>query len=91
MDVERNLNNRPLNYVDAEGGEEEVVTQNTILSGRHVYPVDDTEGADADAEKLTRMTKRLEDANAHGKERGSTPKERGSTPKVEKIVLISWI
>ena len=75
MDVERNLDNRPLNYVDAEGGEEEEVTQNTILWGRHVYPVDDTEGADADAdaEKLTTMTKRLEDANAHGKERGSTP------------------
>ncbi|XP_020611021.1 uncharacterized protein LOC110049558 [Orbicella faveolata] len=63
MDVERNLNNRPLPYVEAEGGEEEVLTPNTILWGRDVYPVDDTAGSDA--EKLTRMTKRLGDAKAH--------------------------
>ena len=52
-----------------EGEDEEVLSPNTILWGRDVYPVDDTEGtdADADAEKLTWMTRRLEDANAHGK------------------------
>ena len=31
MDVEINLNNRPLTYVEAKGGEEEVLTPNTIL------------------------------------------------------------
>ena len=31
VDVERNLNNRPLTYVEAEGGEEKVLTPNTIL------------------------------------------------------------
>jgi len=51
LDVERNLNNRPLTYVEAEGGEEEVLTPNMILWGRDVYPVDDTE--DSHAEKLT--------------------------------------
>ena len=50
MDVEKNVNNRPLTYVEAEGGEEEVLTSNTILWG-DVYPVDDTEGADAVEEK----------------------------------------
>ena len=39
-----------------------MLTQNTILWGRDVYPVDDTEGSDAEK---TRMTKRLEDAKAH--------------------------
>ena len=33
MDVERNLNNRPLTYVEIEGGEEEVLTPNVILGG----------------------------------------------------------
>ena len=63
MDVERNLNNRPLTYVEAEGGEEEVLTPNTILWGRDMYPVDDTE--DLNGEKLTKMTKRLGDVKAH--------------------------
>ena len=62
-----------------------------------MYPVDNTEGSDA--EKLTRMTKRLEDAKAHAWKRwkmeyvhGLTEshrlnQERGSTPKVGEIVM----
>ena len=57
-DDERNLNNRNLAYFGAEGEEKEVLSPNTILWGRDVYPADDTQGSDAD--KLTRMTKRLE-------------------------------
>jgi len=57
------LNDQHLTYVEAEGGEEEVLTPNTILWGRDVYPMDDSE--DSDAEKLTRMTKQLGDAKAH--------------------------
>ena len=98
MDVERNLNNRPLTYVEAEGGEEEVLTPNMILWGRDVYPLEDTEGTDA--EKLTRMSKRLEDAKAHAWKRWKREyihslmethrlnKERGATPEVGEIVLV---
>ena len=57
MDIERNLNKRPLTYVEAEGEEEAVLTPNMILLGRDVYAVEDTEGSDA--EELTRMAKRL--------------------------------
>lgn len=93
LDVERNLNNRPLTYVEAEGGEEEVLTPNTILWGRNVYPVEDTEGSEA--EKLTRMTKRLEDAKVHAWKRwkreyvqaiGSTRKEEVHL-KLERLYL----
>ena len=63
MDVERNLNNRPLTYVEAEREEEAVLTPNMILWERDVYVVKDTEGSDA--EKLTRMAKRLENAKAN--------------------------
>ena len=41
VDVERILNNRPLTYVKAEGGEDEVLTPNTIPWGRDVYQVED--------------------------------------------------
>ena len=98
MDVERNLNNRPLTYVEAEGGEEEVLTPNMILWGRDAYPVEDIE--DSDVEKLTKMSKRLEDAKAHAWKRWKREyihglmeshrlnKETGTTPKVGEIVLV---
>ena len=75
-----------------------MLAPNTILWGRDAYPVEDTEGSEA--EKLTRMTKRLEDAKAHAWKRWKREyvhslmeshrlnKERGSTPKVGEIVLI---
>lgn len=37
MDIERNLNNRPLTYVEAEREEEAVLTPTMILWGRDVY------------------------------------------------------
>ena len=98
MDVERNLNNRPLTYVETEGGEEEVLTPNVILWGRGAYPVEDIENSEA--EKLTKMSKRLEDAKAHVWKRWKREhvhslmeshrlnKETGTTPKVGEIVLI---
>ena len=75
-----------------------MLTPNTILWGQDGYPVEDNEGSEA--EKLTRMTKRLEDAKAHEwkcwkrehmhglTESRRLNKERGSTPKVGEIVLI---
>lgn len=98
MDVERNLNNRPLTYVETEGGEEEVLTPNVVLWGRDAYPVEDIENSEA--EKLTKMSRRLEDAKAHVWKRWKREyvnslmeshrlnKETGTTPKVGEIVLI---
>ena len=43
MHIERNLNNHPLTYVEAEGEEEAVLTPNMILWVRDVYAVEDTE------------------------------------------------
>ena len=98
MDIERNLNNRPLIYVEAEGEEEAVLTPNTILWGRDVYAVEDTESSDA--EKLTRMAKRLENAKANAWKRWKREyvhsllesnrlnKETRTIPQVGEIVLI---
>ena len=98
MHIERNLNNRPLRYVEAEGEEEAVLTPHMILWGRDVYAVEDAEGSDA--EKLTRMAKRLENAKANAWKRWKREyvhslmeshrlnKETGTIPQVGEIVLI---
>ena len=43
MDIETNLNNRPLTYVEAEGEEEAVLTPNMMLWGRDVYTVEENQ------------------------------------------------
>ena len=99
MDIERNLNNRPLTYVEAEREEEAKLTPNMILWGRDVYAVEDTESSDA--EKLTRMAKRLENAKANAWKRWKREyvhslmeshrlnKETGTIPQVGEIVLLT--
>ena len=34
MDIERHLNNHPLTYVESDGGEEQILTPNTIMWGQ---------------------------------------------------------
>ena len=100
MHIERNLNNCPLTYVEAEEEEEAVLTQNIILWGRDVYAVEDSESSDT--EKLTRMAKQLENAKANAwirwkreyvhslmeSHRVTGNKETGTIPQVGEIVLI---
>ena len=99
MGIERNLNNRPLTYVEAEG-EEEVFTPNVIMWGRDAYPIEDIELIEDDKEKLTKMNKRLEEAKAHAWRRWKREyihslmeghrlnKEEGATPVVGEVVLV---
>jgi hypothetical protein len=56
MDIEINMNNRPLTYVESESGEEEVLTPNVIIRGRNTYLLDDIEN---DVDELTKMQKRI--------------------------------
>ena len=99
MDIERNLNNRPLTYVEAEG-EEEVLTPNVIMWGRDAYPIEYIELIEDDKKKLTKMNKRLEEAKAHAWGRWKREyihslmeghrlnKEGGATPVVGEVVLV---
>ena len=99
VDIERNLNNCPLTYVEAEGGEE-VLTPNVITWGRDAYPIEDIELIEDDKEKLTKMNKRLEEAKAHAWRRWKREyihslmeghrlnKEEGATPVVGEVVLV---
>ena len=75
-----------------------MLTPNVILWGRDAYPVEDIKNSEA--EKLMKMSKRLEDAKAHVWKRWKTEyvhslmeshrmnKETATTPKVGEIVLV---
>ena len=94
MDIERNLNNRPLIYVEAEGEEE------VIMWGRDAHPIEDSELIRDDKEKLTKMNKRLEEAKANGWRRWKREyihslmeghrqnKKEGATPVVGEVVPV---
>ncbi len=59
LDIERNVNNRPLTYV----GEEEILTpNNVILWGQNAYTI---EPEALDEEETSRVQKRLELARQH--------------------------
>ena len=39
IDVEKHLNNRPLTYLDSDGGEKQVLTPDILMWGQNVYPI----------------------------------------------------
>ena len=43
MDIERHLNNRPVTYIESDGGEPRVLTPSTILWGEDSYILEDQE------------------------------------------------
>ena len=61
IDVEKNLNNWPLTYLDSDAGEEEVLTPNILMWEQNSYPM---EGEDDEAETRT-LRKRLREAKNH--------------------------
>ena len=66
MDIEINMNNRPLTYVESESGEEQVLTPNTLIRGTNIYLINDDE---SDEDELTRMQKRVAKAKNNAWER----------------------
>ena len=60
IDVEKNLNNRPLTYLDSDGGEEQVLTPNILMWGQNAHPI---EGEDD--EETSALNKRLREAKNH--------------------------
>lgn len=59
MDIERHMNNRPLTYVESDGGEDQVLTPNLVMWGQDAYALEDIEVEDDD---LTRFHRRLQNA-----------------------------
>ena len=62
MDIELHLNNRPLTYIESDGGEPRVLAPNTILWGEDSYILEDQE---RDEREVTKTEKRLKVARQH--------------------------
>ena len=57
IDIEKNVNNRPLTYVESEQEEEQVLTPKTILWGHNVYIIDDE--SDANDDEVLKLRKHV--------------------------------
>ena len=96
IDVEKNLNNRPLTYLDSDGGEEEVLTPNVLKWGQNAHSIEGEE----DEEETSALNKRLREAKNHAWKRWrneyvhslmETPRiscKAAKVPDIRKIVLI---
>ena len=97
MDIEINMNNRPLTYVESESGEEQVLTPNTLIRGTNIYLINDDE---SDEDELTRMQKRVAKAKNNTwkrwqreyinslKESQRINEKQAKAPEVGEIVLV---
>ena len=60
VDIERHLNNRPLTYLESDGGEEQVLTPNVLMWGQNAYEVEEPE---EEGDEVTKLHKRLRKAS----------------------------
>ena len=61
IDVEKKMNNRPLTYLDSEGGEEQVLTPKILMWGQTAHPIKGEE----DEDETCALNKRLREAKNH--------------------------
>ena len=61
IDVKKSLNNRPLTYLDSNGGEEQVLTPNGLMWGQNAHPIEGRE----DEEETSAVKKRQREAKNH--------------------------
>ena len=55
IDVEKNLNNQPLTYLDSDGGEKQVLTPNIVMWGQNAHHIEGEE----DEEETSALNKQL--------------------------------
>ena len=66
MDIERQLNNRPLTYVESDGGDGRFLTPNVVMWGENAHTLEDTE---VDEDVLIRADKQLKLKRQHAWQR----------------------
>ena len=98
LDIERNLNNRPLTYIEGDQSDQQVLTPNVILWGQNAYTIGSED--DFDEEQTSRMQKRLKLARQHAWSRWQREyvhglmefhrinKGQNDVPQVGEVVLI---
>ena len=62
IDIEKHLNNRPLTYLESDGGEEQVLTPNVLMWGQNAYHVEETE---EDGDEVSKLHKQLRETKQH--------------------------
>ena len=62
IDIEKHLNNRPLTYLESDGGEEQVLTPNVLMWGQNAHQVEETE---EDGDEVSKLHKRLRETRQH--------------------------
>ena len=62
VNIERHFNNRPLTYLESDGGEEQVLTPNVLMWGQNAYAVEE---AEEDGDEASKLQKRLNEAKQH--------------------------
>ena len=62
VDIERQMNNRPLAYLKSEGGEEQVLIPNVLMWGQNAHEIEETE---EDRDEVSKLHKRLKEAKQH--------------------------
>ena len=97
VDLERNVNNRPLTYVEMEQEESHVLTPNTILLGQNVYTVEEL---DANDDEVSKLDKRVKQKRDHAWQRWKLEylhslmeqhrvrREKNACPQVGEVVLV---
>ena len=96
-DTERHLTNRPLTFVESEGGDEKVLTPNMIMWRQDAHIVEDIE---VEENQLTKLFRRLNTARQHAWSRWQKEfvhslmephrinKDISCSPEVGEIVLV---
>ena len=94
--VKKNLNHRPLTYLDSNGGEERVLTPNILMWGQNAHPIEGEE----DEEETSALNKWLREAKNHAwkrwrheyvhslKETHRITRKTAKVPDIREIVLI---
>ena len=97
VDIERQMNNRPLTHLESQGGEEQVLTPNVLMWGQNAHEIEEI-GEDGD--EVSKLHKRLKEAKQHAWKRWKheyihslleshrVNRKTGPVPDIGKIVLI---
>ena len=62
VDIERQMNNRPLTYLESKGGKEQVLTPNVLMWGQNEHKIEE---AEEDRHEVSKLHKQLKEAKQH--------------------------
>ena len=97
VDIERQMNNRSLTYLESGGGEEQVLTPNVLMWGQNAHKIEETE---EDRDEVSKLHKRLKEAKQHAWKRWKheyihslleshrVNRKTGPVPGIGEIVLV---